>query len=167
MQKNRGGHYVSLSLLLKMIDKVVIENLVTECLTDTDCYLVEVKISPSNQIVVEIDSDTIVDIDLCVKISRHIDENMDRDVEDFELEVGSCGITSPFKLVRQYMKNIGNEVEVLADGQKMTGILVDANENDFSVDVQVKEKGKKKPVIVTKTFEYKNVKYTKYNLKFN
>ena len=65
------------------------------------------------------------------------------------------------------MKNIGNEEEALADGQKMTGKLVDANENDFSVDVQVKEKGKKKPVIVTKTFEYKNVKYTKYNLKFN
>ena len=147
-----------------MIDKVVIENLVTECLADTDCFLVDVKISPSNQIVVEIDSDTIVDIDLCVKISRHIDENMDREVEDFELEVGSCGITSPF---RQYIKNIGNEVEVLADGIKMFGVLVDANEENFSVDVQVKEKGKKKPVIVTKVFDYKNVKYTKYNLKFN
>ena len=150
-----------------MIDKLVIENLVTECLDGTDCFLVDVKISPSNQIVVEIDSDSIVDIELCVKISRHIDENMDRDVEDFELEVGSCGITSAFKLVRQYIKNIGNEVEVLAEGQKMTGVLVDANEENFSVDVQVKEKGKKKPVIVTKVFDYKNVKYTKYNLKFN
>ena len=167
MQKNRGGHYVSLSLLLKMIDKVVIENLVTECLTDTDCYLVDVKISPSNQIVVEIDSDTIVDIDLCVKISRHIDENMDRDVEDFELEVGSCGITSPFKLVRQYMKNIGNEVEVLAGGKKMVGVLLQANEENFTIQVAKKVKGQKQPVLEEVVLAYSEVKYTKYNFKFN
>lgn len=167
MQKNKRGTHCLPLAFIKMIDKLVIEKLVTECLDGTDCFLVDVKISPSNQIVVEIDSDTIVDIELCVKISRHIDENMDREVEDFELEVGSCGITSPFKLVRQYIKNIGNEVEVLADGQKMFGMLIDANEENFSVDVQVKEKGKKKPVIVTKVFDYKNVKYTKYNLKFN
>lgn len=150
-----------------MIDKVVIENLVTACLTDTDCYLVDVKISPSNQIVVEIDSDTIVDIDLCVKISRHIDENMDRDVEDFELEVGSCGITSPFKLVRQYQKNIGNEVEVLAGGKKMVGILLQANEDNFTIEVTKKVKGQKQPVIEEITLAYPEVKYTKYNLKFN
>lgn len=167
MQKNRGGHYVSLSLLLKMIDKVVIENLVTECLTDTDCYLVDVKISPSNQIVVEIDSDTIVDIDLCVKISRYIDENMDRDVEDFELEVGSCGITSPFKLVRQYQKNIGNEVEVLAGGKKMVGVLLQATEENFTIQVAKKVKGQKQPVLEEVTFAYPEVKYTKYNFKFN
>lgn len=167
MQKNRGGHYVSLSLLLKMIDKVVIENLVTACLTDTDCYLVDVMISPSNQIVVEIDSDTVVDIDLCVKISRYIDENMDRDVEDFELEVGSCGITSPFKLVRQYQKNIGNEVEVLAGGKKMVGILLQANEDNFTIEVTKKVKGQKQPVIEEITLAYPEVKYTKYNLKFN
>ena len=93
MQKNKRGTLCLPLAFIKMIDKVVIENLVTECLADTDCFLVDVKISPSNQIVVEIDSDTIVDIDLCVKISRHIDENMDREVEDFELEVGSCGNT--------------------------------------------------------------------------
>ena len=150
-----------------MIDKELLNKTVEEAITNTDLFIVEIKVNPGNSIVVELDSETGIDIDTCADITRKIESVFDREVEDYELEVGSAGLTSPFKVKGQYLKNIGNEVEVLADGQKMFGVLIDANEENFSVDVQVKEKGKKKPVIVTKVFDYKNVKYTKYNLKFN
>lgn len=150
-----------------MIDKQLLIETVEQAIDGTSIFIVDVKINPGNAIVVEIDSPDNIDLDTCASITRKIEAVFDRDAEDYELEVGSAGLTSPFKVKGQYLKNIGNEVEVLADGIKMFGVLVDANEENFSVDVQVKEKGKKKPVIVTKTFDYKNVKYTKYNLKFN
>ena len=150
-----------------MIDKQLLTQTIEQAIEGSSIFIVDVKINPGNAIVVEIDSPENIDIDTCASITRKIEAVFDRDAEDYELEVGSAGLTAPFKVKGQYLKNIGNEVEVLADGIKMFGVLVDANEENFSVDVQVKEKGKKKPVIVTKTFDYKNVKYTKYNLKFN
>ena len=74
----------------------------------------------------EIDSPTGVDIDACARITRSIEEAFDRDAEDYELEVGSAGITSDFKVRGQYDKNVGNEVEVLTrDGRKLHGTLVE------------------------------------------
>ena len=82
-------------------------------LASSSNYLVDVVIKPGNLIVVEIDNDEAVSIDDCAELSRYLEEHLDRDVEDYELEVGSAGITSPFKVLRQYVKNIGNEVEML------------------------------------------------------
>ena len=87
-----------------MIDKRVIEQLVEEKLASSSNYLVSVEVQPGNIIVVEIDNDDAVSIDDCVELSRYIEEHLDRDAEDFELEVGSAGITSPFKVLRQYKK---------------------------------------------------------------
>ena len=96
-------------------------------------YLVDVAVQPGNIIVVEIDNDESVCIDDCVELSRYLEDHLDRDVEDFELEVGSAGITSPFKVLRQYQKNIGNEVEVLLTaGVKLTGVLKSADETELS-----------------------------------
>ena len=64
----------------------------------------DVVIKPGNLIIIEIDNDEGVCIDDCAELSRYVEGHLDRDVEDFELEVGSAGVTSPFKVLRQYVK---------------------------------------------------------------
>ena len=154
-----------------MIDKRVIEQLVEEKLASSSNYLVSVEVQLGNIIVVEIDNDDAVSIDDCVELSRYIEEHLDRDAEDFELEVGSAGITSPFKVLRQYKKNIGNEVEVLTkNGVKLTGLLKSADEEGFVVTVtkQVKPEGAKRKVTIEEDlpYTYNEIKYTKYLIRF-
>lgn len=132
-----------------MINKQEIIDLVDQYLlaAESESFLVEVTVSRDNRIVVEIDNDEAVDIDECVAISQYIDEHMDREKEDFELEVGSAGLTSPLKVLRQYAKFEGEEVEVLLrDGHKLKGILGAADEEGFDLTWTTKEKveGKKK-----------------------
>ena len=73
-------------------------------LADSACYLVDVVIGADNAIVVEIDHDEAVSIDDCVALSQYIEQHLDRDAEDYELEVTSAGLDRPFKIVRQYRK---------------------------------------------------------------
>ena len=154
-----------------MIEKNTIRQLAEEKLASSDYFVVDVEINPGNVIVVEIDSDKAVSIDDCAELSRYIEEHLDRDAEDFELEVGSAGITSPFKVLRQYRKNIGNEVEMLLKaGKKLTGILKDANEENvtLTVEKQVKPEGAKRKITVEEdqTYSYDEIKYTKYLIRF-
>ena len=154
-----------------MIEKNTIRQLAEEKLAASDYFVVDVEIKPGNVIVVEIDSDKAVSIDDCAELSRYIEEHLDRDAEDFELEVGSAGITSPFKVLRQYRKNIGNEVEMLLKaGKKLTGILKDANEENvtLTVEKQVKPEGAKRKITVEEdqTYSYDEIKYTKYLIRF-
>ncbi len=154
-----------------MIDKQELQTLVEEGLTGSDCFLVDVQVNPGNVLVVEIDNEAGVDIDRCVELHRFIESKLDRDVEDYELEVGSAGITAPFKVLGQYKKNIGNEVEVLTkDGRKLAGVLAEADENQFVITIikKVKPEGSKRKVEVEEnlTFAYDEVKYTKYLIRF-
>lgn len=140
-------------------------------LEGSDLYLVDVKVNPGNLIEVEIDSDNPVSIEECEKLTREIEKEFDRDKEDYTLEVGSAGITSPFKVRRQYQKYIGQEVETLTkEGKKLSGLLKSVGETDFTISVKekVKKPDQKRPVIeeVDHTFGYDEVKYTKYILKF-
>ena len=96
-----------------MIQKEIIIKLVNSKLVGTRYFLVDVLVSADNVIKVEIDAEEGVDIDFCVELNRFIEANFDREVEDYELEVGSAGLTSPFKVRRQYEKNLNKEVEVL------------------------------------------------------
>lgn len=154
-----------------MIEKSVVSQLVEEKLASSDNYLVDVVIKPGNLIIVEIDNDEAVCIDDCVELSRYLEAHLDRDVEDYELEVGSAGITSPFKVLRQYIKNIGNEVEMLLkNGTKLTGILKEADENGVVVTIekQVKPEGAKRKITVEEDLSYtfEEIKYTKYLIRF-
>ncbi len=154
-----------------MIDKQALTTFIESRLEGTDLYLVDLRISSDNNIVVEIDSDTRVDIDRCVELTREIEGEFNRDEEDYELEVGSCGLTSPFKVKRQYEKNIGKEVEVLAaDGKKYKGLLKQVGDDFFTIlsEEKVKKEGAKRPTVenVERTFPYADVKYTKYLLQF-
>lgn len=154
-----------------MIDKALIEQIVADGLRGTDMFPVEITVSPDNRIVVEVDSMTAVDIDSCAALNRAIEQALDRDKEDFELEVGSAGLTAPFKVKQQFDKNIGNEVEVLTrDGRKFSGTLVETTEEGFTVEVprKVKHEGAKRPVIEQQpeTLAYGDAKTVKYVINF-
>ena len=155
-----------------MIDKNVVKNLVEEWLQDKEYFLVSIEISPDDRIVVEIDHADGVWIEDCVALSKYIEDHLNRDEEDYELEVGSAGLGQPFKVPQQYINFIGKEVEVLdADGKKVKGILKAVEGNDFTVGVEekVKIEGKKRPVTqeVDHVYQMDNVKYTKYIISFN
>lgn len=142
-----------------------------EALASGSNYLVDVMIQPGNVIVVEIDNDEAVAIDDCVTLSKYIEGKLDRDAEDFELEVGSAGITSPFKVVRQYQKNIGQPVEMLLKrGVKLNGILKAADDEGCVITLTklVKPEGAKRKVSVEEDqpYGYDEIKYTKYVITF-
>lgn len=154
-----------------MIAKESVCQIVNEWLEGKEYFLVEVTISPDNKIVVEIDHKEGVWIEDCVELSRYIESRLDRDKEDFELEVGSAGIGQPFKVLQQYINHMGSDVEVLTqDGRKLTGVLKEANEQHFVITVKkkVKEEGAKRPKMVDEdlTFAYDEIKYTKYLISF-
>ncbi|MBS7352950.1 MAG: ribosome assembly cofactor RimP, partial [Muribaculaceae bacterium] len=122
-----------------MIDKMLLEQVLTKGMEGTDLFIVDVTIGKDNNIVVEIDSDTSVDIDECVRLTRLVESHFDRDKEDYDLEIGSAGLTSPLKVERQYHKNIGNEVEVLtADGRKLKGVLKAVDSEGFVLTTEQK-----------------------------
>lgn len=154
-----------------MIEKNEIKTLTEEFLKNSSDYLVDVIIVAGNTITVEIDNDNGVNIDDCVELSRYLESKLDRDAEDFELTVTSAGLTSPFKTHRQYKKYEGKEVEVLTKkGEKLKGTLKSSNDNSFTIEVSKMVKGegakRKTEVKEEQTFNYDEVKYTKYIVKF-
>lgn len=154
-----------------MINKEIIKTFVDEWLQDKEYFLVDVEVTPDDRIVVEIDHKDGVWIEDCAELSRFIEEHLNRDEEDYELEVGSAGLGQPFKVVQQYINCIGEEVEVLQkDGKKVTGILKTVDGDAFVVTVKEKKKleGQKRPQLVETDREFKmsEVKHTKYVLNF-
>ncbi|WP_315280834.1 ribosome assembly cofactor RimP [Prevotella pallens] len=154
-----------------MIDKNIVRRLVDEWLEGKEYFLVDIQISPDSKVVVEIDHADGVWIEDCVELSKFIEENLSRDEEDYELEVGSAGLGQPFKVPQQYINFIGKEVEVLDhDGRKVCGVLksVDGNKFVVSVNEKVHVEGKKRPVKMDVDHEYdmNEVKYTKYLISF-
>lgn len=154
-----------------MIDRNVVQNIVEEWLEGKDYFLVEVTVSPDDKIVVEIDHAEGVWIEDCVELSRFIESRLNREEEDFELEVGSAGIGQPFKVLQQYINHIGMEVETLTrEGEKLCGVLKDADKQGFVLTVprRIKVEGSKRPKVVEedRAFTYEDVKYTKYLISF-
>lgn len=128
--------------------------MVEEKLSDT-MFIVDISVGSGNAISIVIDSDLGLSIDKCVEMSRHIEHQFDRETEDFSLEVSSPGLTQPFKVLRQYLKNLGKEVEVVtAKGEKLTGILKSAEEGSFSIETTSNTKVEGKKVTETKIREF-------------
>lgn len=138
-----------------MIDKNQVAAIVDKAIEGTDAFVVDITVGADNDIVVELDSPTGVDLDFCARVSQDINEALDRDVEDYSLEVGTASLSAPFKVIGQYEKHIGDQVDVFlaADPHKLTGTLaaVDPEGGTFTIEVtrKVKEPGKKKPALVT------------------
>jgi len=126
-----------------MIEEKKISKLIKDHLGESDKFLVEVTVKSGNNIDVILDGDNGVKISDCVAMSRHIESNLDREIEDFNLRVLSAGIGQPYKLKRQYRKNIGQLVKVIMlDGKEIKGTLVKVAEKEIVIDVKQKKKQK-------------------------
>lgn len=154
-----------------MLDKSAVSQIVESYLRESEHYLVDLKVNQDNRIQVEIDSFNGVSLDDCVALNRFLESKLDREVEDFELEVSSAGLSSPFKVLKQYEKNIGKEVEVLTtEGKKLAGVLssVSSDAVVLTVEKTIKEEGakRKKNVQEEITLSFKNIKTTKLIIRF-
>jgi ribosome maturation factor RimP len=149
-----------------MITKQLIEKLANERIEerDLDVYVVAINISPSHQILVELDSENGgVDITDCIAVSKNIEHNLDREEQDFSLEVASADLTKPFRVLKQYIKNIGKQVEVkpLSEGDfkngKIEGVLKSADESEIVITTREKKRmeGRKKKDWVEEDFTFK------------
>lgn len=153
-----------------MIEKEQIEKIVEVRLANTDKFLVDVKIKPTNKIFVFIDSDENVSIEDCVELSRHIESHFNRDMEDFELNVSSAGMDHPLVLERQFKKQTGKDVDiVLNNGKKISGTLKSYDKNGLSILRKTEKKKKKKQQAAEDPeirIDFKDIKETKKTIKF-
>lgn len=154
-----------------MVSTSYIQELAEQKLAEGDSYLVDITVSAANKIRVIIDNFRGIGIDECVSMSRWIENHLDREAEDFELEVTSPGLDQPFRVFRQYQKNIGREVEVkLANGTKVAGTLTTATPDQIVLEQQSKERieGRKAKQVVTKQLDIPmgDIKETRIVIKF-
>jgi ribosome maturation factor RimP len=126
-----------------MIEKQKIEELFEEHAKGSGLFLVSVKVSNSNRIIILADKNDGITIDECAAIHRHIENGINRDKEDFELQVSSPGLDAPFTVIEQYYKNENRKVEVVDnDGSKYTGRLKNVTNGGFELETELKTKGK-------------------------
>ncbi len=136
------------------------------------CFIVEINVSKDNDVEIVIESETSnVVLDDCVEISRRFEECFDRAVEDYSLTVTSAGLDQPFKVLKQYRKAVGTQVEAaLKGGRKFVAELVDADENTVTLKYTLRETvdGKKKKELVEHcdTFGYDDVNYVRPHIDF-
>ena len=146
-----------------MIDKLAVLDLIDKALKGSDKFLVDMKITPDNRIFVAIDGDEGVDIDDCVELSRAIEDGLDRDEEDFELNVASAGLENPLKTARQYVKNIGQPLSIVTfDGDRYEGVLKEADQEQATLTVN---KTKRTPEH-DEIFKYLDIKEAKLIVRF-
>jgi len=127
-----------------MIEINYIKQLVNDFFSDSDIFVVEVKISDLSNIEIFLDSDSAVTIDDCAALSRHIESIIDSEDEDCNLMVSSAGITSPLLILRQYKKNIGNELVItLIDNKITNGILKEVSDSGIIITKQTLSNVKK------------------------
>ena len=149
-------------IVKKLVDEAIIEN--------QELFLIDFKISSDNKILVIVDGDNGVPLKECIRISRHIEHNLDRDETDFSLEVTSPGATEPLINKRQYKKNLGRILQLTTETEKFEGTLVKTNENEIIIEWKAREpkpigKGKV-TVIKTAILPYTDIKKATVKIKF-
>ncbi len=157
-----------------MITKQLIEQLANDRIEERnlDVFIVDIKISSSNHITVDLDSMSGgVSIKDCVAVSRNIEHNLDREVQDFSLEVASAGLDKPFRVFKQYQKNVGKNVQVrTVDIGKTEGVLKSVTEDEIVVTTKEKKRieGRKKKEWVEEdiTIPMNEIKETKIIITF-
>lgn len=162
------------SFYKQMISKKHVEELINERIAELDngLFIVDLTISATNVINVELDKHSGgVSVNDCISVSRNVEHNLDREEQDFELNVSSAGLDKPFRVPAQYQKNIGRDVKVvLQDGKKMEGKLLAADESGMTLEQVRKEKieGKKKKETIVEQHQlaFSDVKETKIIISF-
>jgi ribosome maturation factor RimP len=154
-----------------MISVDRIKQIAEEKIEGSTNFIVDISVKQGNNIIVLLDNDAGVSISDCVAMSRHIESRLDRETEDFELNVMSPGLTEPFKIIRQYQKNIGKQVDVLTkENKRITGKLLSVTEEGILLETKVKERieGKKSKQIVINHINliFNQIKQTKVVISF-
>lgn len=120
-----------------MIEESTVRALIEETIEDTNIFLVELKISGGNKITVLVDAIGGLPITDCMKVSRGIDHNLDRELDDFELNVSSPGLDKPFKVFKQYEKNIDRSIKIiLAEEGEFDAKILGVDEPNINLEVQ-------------------------------
>lgn len=123
-----------------MAFKEKVEQLLKESLQEKpEIFLVDLTITDSFKIIISLDGDNGVNLQDCIDISRAVENNIDREEQDFSLEVASVGVGSPLKFKRQYFKNVGRMLIVKLQSEKIEAKLVDANEEFITLEWQARE----------------------------
>jgi ribosome maturation factor RimP len=144
-----------------MIDREKTEKLVRDHIRGSDLFLVAVKVSSANKVTVLADTNKRITIDECAGLHRFLEKELDRNMEDFELQVSSPGLDMPFGVIEQYYKNEGQRVTVMDnEGERYSGILKNVTKGGFDLETEIKVKGKGKE-IKDIPFNFDQVKSTK------
>ncbi len=119
-------------------DKV--ENLLKEAFQENNSlFLIDLNITNDNKISVVIDGDSGVSVNDCIAVSRKIEHNLDREEEDFSLEVSSAGVSEPLRLERQYWKNLGRKLQVTTNNEKIEATLTEVDQNGIKLNWKARE----------------------------
>lgn len=146
-----------------MIDKLKVLELAHDALEGTDKYVVGLKITSDNRIFVDIDGDNGINIDDCIELSRAIENNLDREVEDYELNVSSAGADSPLKLPRQYRRHVGRTLALsLSDDREVEAVLQEVEDDHIVVCT----KGTKKMAPETLTIAFGDIRSASVVIQF-
>ncbi|PQJ77046.1 ribosome assembly cofactor RimP [Polaribacter glomeratus] len=153
------------------MDQKQIKDLIDEALAlNESLYLVDVSISTNNKIQIVVDGDNGVALSECIRISRAVDNSLDRETEDFSLEVSTPDIVHPLKLKRQYIKNINRILKVKTDDDEIEGTLQEADDDKIVLTWKAREAkplGKGKVTVQkTVTIEYKDIKEARVKILF-
>jgi len=149
-----------------MISAREVAQVVENFIAGSDLFLVDVSVTPSNEIEVQVDKPAGLRFEECADISRAVEAAFDREEEDFELTVGSPGLGEPLKILPQYQKLLGKKVEILLkSGIKFTATLLEATTEKMTVEYAkmeaVEGKKRKQPVVHTQELTHDEVKWTK------
>ena len=141
------------------MNKQVVNQLVSEALSENNSlFLIDLSLHQDNKIVVQIDGDLGVPLKECIRISRFIENSLDKEVEDYALEVTTPDIADPIKDIRQYKKNLQRTLIVtLKDKSKVEGILTQITEQGIVLESKVREP---KPIGKGKITVIKNIEVT-------
>jgi ribosome maturation factor RimP len=157
-----------------MISKKKVEKLAKERIDELDngLFIVDLSISSSNVISIELDKyEGNVSVDDCIRVSRNVEHNLDREEQDFELSVSSAGLDKGLRVFPQYEKNIGREVKVkLNEGGSIQGIMTEATPESITVQTTRKERiegrKKKETIIEDHVLKMDEIKETKIVISF-
>jgi len=117
-----------------------VTTLVNEAIEENSAlFLIDLKFSIDNTIMVVVDGDDGVPLSECIRISRHVEHNLDREEEDFSLEVTTPNITDPIINFRQYNKNLNRTLKVRTETENFEGKLIEINENNITLHWKARE----------------------------
>lgn len=119
--------------------------MVEKIIRETEIFLVDIKVTAINKILIWIDKKDGITIDECAEINKELENHLDRSIEDFEMEVSSPGLDTSFRVRQQYDKNIGREIEIVTEDNKIhKGKLLQITEDEIKLEIIKNKKGKGK-----------------------